>query len=59
MLSAKQLKNAWKNRVKYGGFAGSFKDFLRDESMRSDESKSTRDEGETYPDAAYLLLQRK
>lgn len=59
MLTAKQLKKQWKARIEFGGYTGSFKDFLRDEAKRADDRERFRNDGETYADAAFLLLERK
>lgn len=59
MLNSKQLKKSWEARKQYGGYTGSFKQFLRDEAARADTRERVRNEGETYADAAFLLLERK
>ena len=58
-ITADMLKKQWKARKEFGGFAGSFRDFLREESTHADSDPKWRDRGETYADAAFLLLERK
>lgn len=59
MITADQLKKQWKVRKEFGGFTGSFRDFLKEESARADENAEYRALGSTYADAAWLMLQRK
>lgn len=58
-LSSAQMKKAWKNRMEFGGFTGSYKDFLKSEAERANENEQRRKDGATYADAAALLLERK
>jgi hypothetical protein len=55
MLKSKQLKKYWRGL----GVKESFKAFLRNEAERASEYADYRAEGKTFPDAAFLLLERK
>jgi hypothetical protein len=59
MLKSKQLKKHWRMAKKFSGSTDSFRMFLRREAQHADVDVKYRDRGETYPDAAHLLLLRK
>jgi hypothetical protein len=58
-ITSKQLKKHWETRKQHGGYAGSFRDMLKEEAERADTNAEYRALGSTYADAAWLLLQRK